>query len=62
MSVRSVLRWLFVPKRDAGLPLPNLLGRELGSAQLDAIDGARRYQDAEVRKMDPLENGEVERH
>jgi hypothetical protein len=60
--VRSVLRWLFVPKRDAGVPLPNLLGEELGSTRFDAIQGAIRYQDAEVRKMDPLENGEVERH
>jgi len=62
VSVRSVLRWLFVPKRDAGVPLPSLLGRELGSPQLDAIERAIRYQDAEVRKMDPLENEEAERH
>ena len=61
MSVRSVLRWLFVPKPDAGVPLPNLLGKELGSPRLNAMEDAIRHQDAEVREMDPLENGEAER-
>jgi hypothetical protein len=57
VSLRSVLRWLFVPKRDAGIPLPDLLGKELGSPQLNAMEDAIRHQDAAVREMDPLENG-----